>query len=91
MAKHNRFQPLTDLSTDENDVRSELDLDEDEMKMEKEAPKQLRENKSLKPPPIIIHGKPGVHKQMIDYIKSFTESVDMKYGKQMISIYLCCY
>lgn len=83
----NRFEPLSGLVQDVP-CTDEKDNNDVEMNTQNES-RSGDIKKSAKPPPIILHGKPSLHKQFVSFVQTHTtKQFNLKYSNDTTSIYL---
>lgn len=86
----NRFAALSTLINDPNQEEIATNKEDTEMYEENDISAGITiTKKSQKPPPIIFHGKPSVHKQFVKFIQSNTNKpFNIKYSEDNTTIYI---
>lgn len=84
----NRFAVLSNYD-DGTPKESEVSENAMELESEEVAPPRANKQKKRKPPPIILHGKPTIHKQFVHFIRTnVNHQFSVSNAKETVSIYL---
>lgn len=86
----NRFEALSSFVEDNAPADDENNKQDIEMNEEDEVQANITtKQKSQKPPPVIVHGKPSIHKQFVQFIQANTnKNFNIKYSADNATVYL---